>query len=214
MNGSSGVSIRDNGPTDSTFKLPAEPPQKKRFQISAHEDYQELADDDSRSNGGHVSTIPFGQNKKPETSVFGNKDVSAEVIQSPPVEKIPGTQKTDDSKSLPKTSFKSVDGSVVNKKVAFNLPASNNNTQPQPAAITDTVSPQKKATVFQHLVVPLKLPRTCHHSCFLLMSLQDSNQTLPQMQNHLAQPACLIQLIRKAIKSNSQHPKKMTMAML
>lgn len=37
MNGSSGVSIRDNGPTDSTFKLPAEPPQKKRFQISAHE---------------------------------------------------------------------------------------------------------------------------------------------------------------------------------
>ncbi|XP_023767718.1 nuclear pore complex protein NUP1 [Lactuca sativa] len=148
MNGSSGVSIRDNGPTDSTFKLPAEPPQKKRFQISAHEDYQELADDDSRSNGGHVSTIPFGQNKKPETSVFGNKDVSAEVIQSPPVEKIPGTQKTDDSKSLPKTSFKSVDGSVVNKKVAFNLPASNNNTQPQPAAITDTVSPQKKATVF------------------------------------------------------------------
>ncbi|CAH1428957.1 unnamed protein product [Lactuca virosa] len=143
MNGNSGVSIRDNRPTDSTFKLPAEPPQKKRFQISAHEDYQEVVD-----SNGHVSTIPFGQNKKPETSVFGNKDVSAEVIQTPPVEKIQGTQKTDDAKSLPKTSFKSVDGSVVNKKVAFNLPASNNNTQPQPAAITDTVSPQKKATVF------------------------------------------------------------------
>ncbi|KAL4576691.1 hypothetical protein LXL04_012789 [Taraxacum kok-saghyz] len=127
LNGNAGVTLRDsNGNTDSMFKPPPEPAQKKRFQMSGHEDNLE-GDDDSRSNG-HVS-IPFGQNKKAETSVFSKSEVHKSSV--PQVEKVPETQKVDEVKS-------------VQKKVTFNM-APSNNTQP---AVTETVASQKKPTVF------------------------------------------------------------------
>lgn len=63
----------------------------------------------------------------------------------------------------------------------------------------------------QHLAQALKMLRRCHHSCFLLMSLQDSKPMLVQMQNHLVQLACLI-LLRRMIKYKFQLPIKMITA--
>nr|XP_043632155.1 nuclear pore complex protein NUP1-like isoform X2 [Erigeron canadensis] len=58
--------------TDSSLNPTAEPPQKKRaFQMSAHEELQEL-NTDNHSNG-HVST-PLAEFKKPAISVNANKD--------------------------------------------------------------------------------------------------------------------------------------------
>ncbi|KAI3721717.1 hypothetical protein L2E82_32735 [Cichorium intybus] len=165
MNGNASLPVKDKGPivtnTDSSFKLPVEPPQKKRFQMSALED----VDDESRSNG-HVSIL-LGENKKVETSVFASDEViqtsalpEVNKASQPQAEKIPEMpefKKVDGAIPLPKTDFKSFGGSSVNeKKVSFNLPPSttnnNNNGESdvvsQSTLVTDTVASQKKAPVF------------------------------------------------------------------
>lgn len=139
---------------DSKLKLPAEPPQKKRaFFMSANEDSLEV-DAGNRSNG-HVSIL-LTENTKPGTSVFANKDVSAEVIQTPALPVADKVSGSPEFKKLdaPKSLFGSPGGSVVKKQEMeynFHIPSSSN-TQPdklsQSILKENTVVQQKEPTVF------------------------------------------------------------------